>query len=45
VALAADHQMVVDRDAERPDDEQAKIVGSSTARVYGFDVAKLTAPA
>jgi predicted TIM-barrel fold metal-dependent hydrolase len=26
-----------------PDDEQAKIVGNNTARVYGFDVAKLTA--
>ena len=25
------------------DDEQAKIVGSNTARVYGFDVARLTA--
>jgi predicted TIM-barrel fold metal-dependent hydrolase len=28
-----------------PDDEQAKIVGGNTARVYNFDVAKLTAPA
>jgi hypothetical protein len=26
-------------------DEQAKIVGGSTARVYNFDVAKLTVPA
>ena len=25
-----------------PDDEQAKIVGDNTARVYGFDVARLT---
>lgn len=25
-----------------PDDEQAKIIGSNTARVYGFDLAKLT---
>src|SRR5262245_41451526 len=25
-----------------PDDEQAKIAGGNTARVYGFDVAKLT---
>ena len=28
-----------------PDDEQAKIVGLNTARVYNFDVARLTAPA
>jgi hypothetical protein len=28
-----------------PDDEQAKIAGGNTARVYNFDVAKLTAPA
>ena len=28
-----------------PDDEQAKIVGGNTARVYNFDVTKLTAPA
>jgi predicted TIM-barrel fold metal-dependent hydrolase len=28
-----------------PDDEQAKIVGSNTARVYHFDVATLTGPA
>jgi hypothetical protein len=28
-----------------PDDEQAKIVGGNTARVYGFDVARLTVPA
>jgi predicted TIM-barrel fold metal-dependent hydrolase len=27
-----------------PEHEQAKIVGGNTARVYGFDVAKLTAP-
>jgi predicted TIM-barrel fold metal-dependent hydrolase len=26
-----------------PEDEQAKIVGGTTARVYGFDVARLTA--
>src|SRR5262249_9928736 len=26
-----------------PDDEQAKIVGGNTARLYGFDVAGLTA--
>jgi hypothetical protein len=25
-----------------PDDEQAKIVGGNTARVYNFDAAKLT---
>ena len=25
-----------------PEDEQAKIVGGNTARVYGFDVARLT---
>ena len=28
-----------------PDDEQAKIVADNTARVYNFDVAKLTVPA
>ena len=28
-----------------PDDEQAKIAGGNTARVYNFDVAKLTVPA
>ena len=28
-----------------PDDEQAKIVGLNTARVYRFDVARLAAPA
>jgi predicted TIM-barrel fold metal-dependent hydrolase len=28
-----------------PDDEQAKIVGGNTARVYHFDVARLTTPA
>ena len=28
-----------------PDDEQAKLVGANTARVYHFDVARLTAPA
>ena len=28
-----------------PDDEQAKIVGLNTARVYNFDVANLIAPA
>ena len=28
-----------------PDDEQAKIVGGNTARVYHFDVARLTASA
>ena len=28
-----------------PDDEQAKIAGGNTARVYGFDVARLTMPA
>jgi hypothetical protein len=28
-----------------PEDEQAKIVGSNTARVYGFDVARLSVPA
>ena len=27
-----------------PDDEQAKIVGANTARVYGFDVARLARP-
>jgi hypothetical protein len=27
-----------------PDDEQAKIVGLNTARVYNFDVAELTVP-
>ena len=27
-----------------PEDEQAKIVGSNTARVYGFDVTKLSVP-
>ena len=27
-----------------PDDEQAKIAGGNTARVYGFDVASLTDP-
>jgi hypothetical protein len=26
-----------------PEDEQAKIVGGNTARVYNFDVARLTA--
>jgi TolB-like protein/class 3 adenylate cyclase len=30
-------------DAGVPDDEQAKIAGGNTARVYNFDVAKLTA--
>jgi len=28
-----------------PDDEQAKIAGGNTARVYKFDVARLTVPA
>jgi len=28
-----------------PDDEQATIAGGNTARVYNFDVARLTAPA
>jgi hypothetical protein len=28
-----------------PDDEQAKIAGGNTARVYNFDVARLTVPA
>lgn len=28
-----------------PDDEQAKIAAGNTARVYNFDVAKLTLPA
>ena len=28
-----------------PDDEQAKIAGGNTARVYHFDVARLTVPA
>jgi predicted TIM-barrel fold metal-dependent hydrolase len=28
-----------------PDDEQAKIVGGNTARVYNFDMARLAAPA
>jgi hypothetical protein len=28
-----------------PDDEQAKIAGGNTARVYKFDVANLTVPA
>ena len=28
-----------------PDDEQAKIAGGNTARVYNYDVAKLTVPA
>jgi hypothetical protein len=28
-----------------PDDEQAKIAGSNTARVYRFDTAQLTVPA
>ena len=28
-----------------PDDEQAKIASGNTARVYNFDVARLTAPA
>jgi hypothetical protein len=27
-----------------PDDEQAKIAGGNTARVYNFDVARLTVP-
>jgi predicted TIM-barrel fold metal-dependent hydrolase len=27
-----------------PDDEQAKIVGGNTARIYNFDVARLTSP-
>jgi len=27
-----------------PDDEQAKIAGANTARVYNFDAATLTAP-
>ena len=27
-----------------PDHEQAKIVGGNTARVYNFDVARLTVP-
>ena len=31
--------------AEVPDSEQARIVGENTARVYRFDVARLTAPA
>ena len=28
-----------------PDDEQAKIAGGNTARMYNFDVARLTVPA
>ena len=28
-----------------PDDEQAKIAGGNTARVYHFDVSRLAAPA
>ena len=28
-----------------PDDEQAKIAGGNTARVDGFDLARLTVPA
>ena len=28
-----------------PDDEQAKIAGGNTARVYNFEVARLTVPA
>jgi len=28
-----------------PDDEQAKIAAGNTARVYNFDVSKLTVPA
>jgi predicted TIM-barrel fold metal-dependent hydrolase len=28
-----------------PDDEQARIAGSNTARVYNFDVARRTVPA
>jgi predicted TIM-barrel fold metal-dependent hydrolase len=28
-----------------PDDEQAKIVGGNTARVYNFDMTRLTVPA
>ena len=28
-----------------PDDEQAKIAGGNTARVYSFDTARLTVPA
>jgi len=28
-----------------PEDEQAKIVGTNTARVYGFDLTRLTVPA
>jgi len=28
-----------------PDEEQAKIAGGNTARVYRFDVARLTVPA
>jgi predicted TIM-barrel fold metal-dependent hydrolase len=28
-----------------PDDEQAKIAGGNTARVYNFDAARLTVPA
>jgi hypothetical protein len=27
-----------------PDDEQAKIAAGNTARVYNFDVARLTVP-
>ena len=30
--------------ARVPDDEQAKIAGGNTARVYRFDVARLTVP-
>jgi hypothetical protein len=28
-----------------PEDEQAKMVGGNTARVYKFEVARLTVPA
>ena len=31
--------------AGMPDDERAKIAGRNTARVYNFDVARLTVPA
>jgi hypothetical protein len=36
---------VLEQLAEIMEDEQAKIIGGNTARIYNFDVARLIAPA
>jgi hypothetical protein len=38
------HKILAEILASMPEDEQAKIAGDNAARVYKFDVARLTAP-